>query len=1467
MRRILARFLFVFIVGSLAMVLGVVTSMTLTPPGRALLARTVSRGLDEIIIGQVKVGAISGSFVYDLTLEDLVVRDTSGALLADLPRVRVKYRLPNFLGRQVVLSAVHLDHPTIQLIKHRSGRMNYEEVLGLKKGKGGGASPLIEFHDVRINGGALRIALPWNPSSALRTGGQRDSALAAERAKPGRVIEESPEGLRKVILLSDLTTRMSRLRITTPDRKPFTIDLDSLATRVSDPAVTLRDAVGRIRFHGDSAVVSLSRGALPATRFSGGGAVTWPRDTVLFDFQVNSPEVSLDDLRWVSPDFPSMTGSGVLVARSETGALTAYDIRELHLRAGTQRIDGDLVVLTDRKRGLGFRNMRLALRDLDLDAARPYLDTLPFWGRLTGSVSGSGYLDAMDVALDWAFADARVPGHPVSRLAGDGVVGASPDSGLTFSGFNVRRSDVDLRTARLVAPAVILEGRLAASGTLDGPLSNISFDGTARHQDGDRPVSQADGTVHLDTRFDTLGLVTDVRFDPLSFEGIRRAFPSLGARGDLRGTFRSRGTLSRLEVDAALAGELGNVDALGTLTLLPPLWGAERLHLRFSHIDLAALSGRSLPTDLSGRLEVTGSIDTLRAPEADLEVTLGRGRVRELEIDSAYGRGAVHDSLIRVDTAYVGWKGARAMGNGTLGWRAPHTGDMALSLIADSLIGFDSLLLASTSQARDTSKDARPLGGSAFGSVTLAGSLDSLRASGDLEVQRLEWQRLRSPRITGTFGWLGGKRPQVTAMVSTDSIGAGTFGFHDVSVSAAGYADSLDWSGGTMFGKSSRFDGAGGWYSTDAGRFLTVDSLQAALALHRYHLAGPVTVSLADSAPVVGALTLVATDGSGLLRAEGRVPGAAPGDLTVDVQGLDLQDLYGLLERDTLGVAGDVGLALRVGGTSAAPTLRGIANLADGRFGDFQAPFIQGVINYEDRRLDANLDLWRTGEDVLQVEAHVPVDLGFRGVPRRRLEGPLSVRAHTDSVDLALLEALTPAVTQVHGVLAADVQVEGTWAAPRLAGQVDVKGGSMNIPGLGVRFGAMKGGAVLKGDSVVLRDVLLTSGGGRLEVAGGFRLEDLSRPILGLELRADQFRAIDVRNFLTMVGSGSLQLTGPVFGATLTGNLIVNSGVLYFADLVNKRIIDLEDPTYADLVDTTLIRREHLGDKFQNRLLDSLRINDLRLSMGSDVWLRSAEANIQLEGNVRVSKAGREYTPTGTLAGARGSYTLKIGPVTRDFTVSRGEVRYIGDLNAGLDIKARHVVRTVRTGDEIPVVASITGTLYAPKVSLESTFRPPISETDLVSYLITGYPANEAAQVGQGGALQTGLSYFSSALSSELERALIQDFGVPIDLIEIRPGASASATSAGTLTQLAAGWQIGKKTFLTFTAGFCPDFSQLIGRTLGASLEFRFSREWKMQSSVEPTVKSCGTLSSNANRYTSTNPYQVGFDILWEREF
>ena len=751
------------------------------------------------------------------------------------------------------------------------------------------------------------------------------------------------------------------------------------------------------------------------------------------------------------------------------------------------------------------------------------------------------------------------------------------------------------------------------------------------------------GQVHLDTRFDTLGLATDVALDPLSFEGIRRAFPTLRSRGEVRGRFRSEGTLGRLAVDADISGVIGNVRAEGFTTLLPPFWGAENLLLRFSRVDLGALTGREFNSSLNGELRVTGSIDTLRAPEGQMELALTRSRLREWVIDSVFARGASRDSMIRMDTAYAEWQGARAAGAGTLGWAAPHRGEMAFTLVADSLIGFDSLLLAVTGQLRDTSSGHAVLGGAARGTVRLSGSIDTLEATGDVTVGELVFQQYRSPSLTGGFSWTGGRRPQLTASAVADTVIAGEWAFSRNSLSVAGYVDSLGWNVGTTAGAQARVDAAGSWRVRDSVHQIWFDTLQAALPTHRYRLLEPATLTL-DSVPTVSLVAMQALDGSGLVRVAGSLPSETPGAMSLEVLGLELSDLYALLQRDTTGVHGDLGVSMDIGGTTRDPTFRGTVRLAEGRFGDFRSPFVLGVLNYTERRLDANLNLWRTGENILEVEAHLPLDLGLTGVQQRRVEGPLQVRADADSVDLGILEALTPAFRRVRGRLAVDAEVDGTWEQPRLAGSIAIRNGAMDVPGLGVQFGSVDGQAVLQGDSLLLRDVRITSGGGDLAIGGAVRLERLSRPLFDLDLRASQFLAIDVRNFLTLTGTGDLTLRGPLLGSTLSGNLTANRGVLYFADLVNKRVIDLDDPTIADLVDSTMFQHEDLRAQFQNIFLDSLRVEDLRVAIGSDVWLRSGEANIQLDGEARVSKAGRELSADRDAAGAAGELHPQDGP-------------------------------------------------------------------------------------------------------------------------------------------------------------------------------------------------------------------------------
>ena len=1501
MRRPVARFLFVTLLGGIAMLLGIVTSLTLTPPGRDLLARTVSEGLDRVVTGHVDVGTISGSFLYDLTLERLVVRDTQGVLLADLPRVHVAYRIPNLLANRIVLSAVHVDNPVINLVKHRGGRMNYEEVLGLGQKKGGGGpGPLVEFYDVQVHNGTLRIALPWNPASHLRRDAQRDSALVAERAKPGRQIVDSREGLQRILRFEQLTTFMPRLRIATPDRQPFTIDLDTLATRISDPQVVVRDAIGRLRFRGDSAVFSFTRVALPNTAAAGGGAVTWPRDTILFDFQLDAPRIDLADLRWISPQFPDMTGRALVHAYNPTGARTEYHLRDLRMQdaTGRQWVEGALVAVTDKGRGpgtaLGVRDMALRHENLDLDVARAYLDTLPFYGTLTGTTTGSGWLiGPLDVRVDWAFADARVPGNPVSRVLGDGriVVSQNPDSGLTFAGFNVRRSDISLPTVQRITPAVDVRGRLAATGVLSGPLQRVTFQGTAVHRDGDLPASTLAGRLFLDSSRDTLALSADLALEPLRFAGIRPSFPTLAAQGELRGRVVLDGTLDRMQLDATVEGEIGTLEAHGLVTMLPPKWAAEDLLLRFSDLDLAALRGTGPRTRLDGTLTATGSIDTLRAPEGELELALGRSRVREITLDSLYTRAALADSVIELDTIFAGWRGAVGGGSGTLGYRAPHRGTMRFTLNAGSLLAFDSLALAMSGLTRagaDTA--ARPLNGRLAAEVTVEGALDSLVATGRYVARALEFQQVRTPELRGDFVWRGFGRPSVTASFLSDSLAAMGREFAAVGLRLDGRLDSLGWAAGATVGldslHGSRVDAAGSFRTLVAGeaaagggagataerRLVTVDSLGAALPTRRWHLLAPVTVALSDSAPELTPVHIEAVDGSSAIQASGRWPGTSAGAVNIDARGIDLRDVYGLLGRDTALVGGTLGLDVRLAGTAAAPTIRGSATLAEARLGETRTPFLRAVVDYAGRRLDGTVRLWRTGEALLALDASLPLDLALTGVERRRLDGPLSVRARADSLGLEILEALTPAVRNVRGYLVADVRAEGTWAQPRLGGFVSVNDGAMRVTGMGVDLTEVRGRLALEGDSVTFDDVFLRSDGeGRLDVGGYVRFDSLTRPLLALDLRASRFHAIDVRNFLDVTVSGDVHLRGPVLQATMTGEADADRGVLYFADLLNKRVIDLSDPTNADVVDTLLVAQRNLGPAFQNRFIDSLRIEDFQFGVGGDFWLRSTEANIQLTGrDLLVDKVRDEYRINGTLNALRGTYNLQIGPVSRQFDVEQGSVTYEGspDLNALVDISARHTVRT-SNNLELPITASITGSLQQPRLELTSgpTIQPPIPEVDLISYLIFGVPSSQA-QPSQLTAISNVAAYLSSTASNELERWLISDLGFPIDMLEIRPAVSFTGNQSsvfGNVTQLAAGWQIGQKVFLTLNAGFCGA-DQFGANNLGAGLEMRFSPRWRAQVAFEPTFQDCGVRGFGQQLGVESR-YQIGADVFREWEF
>src|SRR5437867_2482772 len=1454
------------LVGLLACLLGALNALVGTRAGRSLLARVGSATVESAVAGSIEVGEVRGSLLTGVVLTDVRLLDPDSTLVAWLPRAELGYNPIDFAAGRVVFMEVRLDRPIINIVQHANGRTNFDELLRLgekdtvtvKPLGPSGPRSLILLRNVQIQDGSLTLRLQKHG----------DVSNANEE------IESSGEdGRYRVRRFEHLNARLAALRIQAPREKGIRIDVVRLATESSDPKLSIADVVGRVTIDGRTLDVDLSRVRFPGTQFRARGTVQWPRDTLLWNLVMRADSATLSDIRFIDPRFPdqAVLHGGVTLA-SHGGRVLEIQLRPLDLTFGNGRLTGHVTAFSAADSGLvALRQGDLTAHDLSLDFPRVYIDSLPFYGRLTGQTLVDGPMSALKIETTWSFRDSLVPGWPESQIVGKGEINLAGKD-LAFQPFAVTAGRIDIGTVRRLVPAFDLQGELDASGTLTGTLKDATFSGTLRHHDGDRPVSVVRGVIGLDTRTDVLGVSADVRADSLALDGLTGRIAHFPLRGTLTGTIRLSGDVAGLETHADLdmLGGGGGVRGDGTLLLgargAHPSFGARNFTLHAQDVNLQRWLVRrgAPPSRLTFTANGSVAADSVTTPTGALSVFLDPSFFAGAVIDTGATRVRFADGQLFVDSLRLQQPGLLTTASGALGWRRPDRGTLAFDFAADSLSVLDSLVTWFAGPSVAAASSEAKLRGSAQVRLTLVGALDSLSIGANAKVADLQWRGWRLPKGEGTLDYQPGPVPRFELDANFDSLGYGRLGFGAAAAHARGTRDSVTWFARSSVGDLGAFL-AGGRYARPGGpvQHTVVDSLAVLLPTGVWFLEHPTALAFSDSLLHVDSTALKSAAGTGRLAVAGDLPARGPINARLALEGFPLTGIYALMEHDTLGVAGVVTASVAATGTRANPLFSGSFAFSDAAFGSFRAPFMDGIIDYRGRRLNGEVHLWRSGQQVLNVTAHLPLDLALVPVAQRQLPDTLSVQARADSVDLGVLAAVTTTLQDVEGIFNADLGIGGTWEAPRLRGGLEIGHAAATIPALNVRYTNMNGSLSLRGDTIRVDSITATSERGHAELTGFMRLERLTKPVLALNIATSEFKALDLRGYLALTASGRVALTGPVFGATLTGRGTVTSGVLHFADLVNKRVVNLDEPWVQDLIDTSLIRTQRLGPEFQSLFFDSLQVRNLQLTMGEDVWLRSNEANIQLSGSVTVNKVRDNYLLSGTLQAPRGTYRLIIGPVTREFVVQRGTVQYFGtpDLDAALDIEANHVVHPLpgpgSNNRDITVIAHIQGTLRVPKLTLEAE-RGEYSQPELISYLITGKPSFELSG-GEGAYVR---STAASLLAGELERTVVSDLGVPLDYFEIRPG-DPSNPFAG--AQFAAGWAIGGKTFLVLNAGFCNKSQTRLTNALGATLQFRFSPEWRTEASFEP-VRAC-FVASDPTFSTTSVPRQVGFDVFWERRY
>ncbi len=485
----------------------------------------------------------------------------------------------------------------------------------------------------------------------------------------------------------------------------------------------------------------------------------------------------------------------------------------------------------------------------------------------------------------------------------------------------------------------------------------------------------------------------------------------------------------------------------------------------------------------------------------------------------------------------------------------------------------------------------------------------------------------------------------------------------------------------------------------------------------------------------------------------------------------------------------------------------------------------------------------------------------------------------TDSVDLRLFRAFVPGLVDARGAIVADVNIRGDVKQPRMFGQISLADGTAAFSNLGTRFIHIRADIALSGDTVHVKQLAaetIKDRHGSLNVEGTVSFEHYDNPSFSLVANASNFHAIDKPGLAALdISTGpAVMLTGSTQDAVMRGTVRVERGTIYIPDVVKKRIIDLNDPEFQSMVDTLLATNREVMPRAPKAVARNLRLENVAVDIGPDVWLRSSEANIKLGGSLTVTLASP--TPAepprlaleGNLSADKGTYRLNlVDPfIQPTFDVQSGTLRFFGtpDLNPSLDIRAIHTVRQPQksvNGRDVRVEVDITGTLARPQLALKNPDNLPLSESDLLSYLVTGEPAvgldNTGTQVASLG-VRTIANIFTNALPKNL-----------LDILELQtatPGADPTLTANNASyytnllnTRAVLGKQLGSRWFLGLSTGLCPS---TFNKNLGLQLEYRISSVYSAQAAIEPGSSNTKCGATQVQTILTQTPPQVGFDLF-----
>ena len=1368
------------------LLVGGVFLVTNTNWGRERVRRYVEGIIQRNSHGLVHIGSVTGNLLKGFTLHDVVITDSAHRPFIKVGEAWARYSpLSTIRGKRIDFRNVKLVNPIIVLEKRPTdAKWNFERIFprdtttptGPKKT---GWGTWIKFSDVTVVQGDITVRSPWQPDPNITPVKQNDEVRKALGPEGRLQITRVPGGYQKEFAFHKIDGIFPLVRLEDPAYSYREVDVSALkmiAAPFRPPVADVRGLTGNFYFTGDSLWWHGARAAFPQTKVTGDGRYLLTNGDL--HLKLHGDPVNPADIRWAMVTLPE-SGNGKLdFGLDWTGHKSVYTIANMDMNAERSHIAGQIqATVTDT---IAYKNADLRFTNLDTRLIHRVFPTLTFPRPLilTGRAAFDGGQHALRVNGDVVVDDAQ---SGRSHLVGNGVMGLVGTL-FTASNLHVTMKPLEINLARAIIPTIPkqLQGSLSGTMTLNGSSKAImTAVGDVTHVDRGA-LSHATGRASF--RNGAVGYWdVDARMHPLALATLGRFMPTVGLRGVASGPLKVRGNTNNLALNTQLTfADGGYLDLRGTMDLYSRQTGynlsfdargfnANYVVARFPQTRLTAAGtfrGRGFdPATMQSQLVATvapSTIDTIRVDRANVNVTMANG-------------------LARFDTLAVDLPQGIVEAKGTFGLATNRTGTLSYHVAVDSLQNFAGLIgqkdtgvvkprpgILSTrvAQARaDSSRKAkateveRAVTGLAYptAAVDTPQGIPKDLVAGSVRADGVATGNIKSFSLKGTasgtnviargnsvgsftadYDWINARTPQSQLSVNATA----------QSVRAAGFdLDSVR--GKLTYGKPNgtlqlTVDQSNGrTYAADAA--FTLDKVRNTLKLNDLRLQFDTSTWASTHAAAlhwgqagVDVDSLELRNGrNGRVFVNGFLPkqGSANFDLAVD--NVNVEDIISLTQSD-INAAGLVSFNVHGTGTLANPQFSGAFGASDLLYNGTELPEVHGTVQYANQTLSGRAEAMRAGgQPFLTAEGTIPINLALTGVTGSRFptDRQMALNITADSLPMELLPSyFGNFVSDLKGKMTSNFRLTGTLNKPQLTGQFAMHEGHAHVVQAGINLNAIEASIRMLGDTVVI-DSIAANSKGRIVLTGGIGLGSLTQPSFDLHLNTTGAEVLHNKRGNLLVRA-NLAMVGPFNDTHVTGDVRVRNGVLYIPPSDNKNLVGAGDPALFNVMDTAVMADREIFPA-QSPLFAKLRM-DVNLSVDRDVFVRSREYNIEVYTDdplgVHVNRAKQTLVIDGVLLSERGEYAF----LTRRFNIQRGSATFINstELNPTLQGTAGYTVQQPNR-EALNIQIVVGGTLRTPNISLTSDAQPPITQSDLLSYLAFGQSSSTLLQL-EGSGLSSG---------------------------------------------------------------------------------------------------------------------------------